>query len=55
MAPRKPSTKAKSAKKGSAKDSNKVIKRPARGYHKFRNGLLNVAPKGEEIEAYVCC
>ncbi|KAL1795152.1 hypothetical protein ACET3X_006968 [Alternaria dauci] len=29
---------------------NKVVKRPARGYHKFRNGLLNVAPKGDEKE-----
>ncbi|KAL6704740.1 hypothetical protein ACN47E_007661 [Coniothyrium glycines] len=28
----------------------KVIKRPARGYHKFRNGLLNVTPKGGEKE-----
>jgi len=30
------------------KTANKVIKRPARGYHKFRNGLLNVTPKGGE-------
>lgn len=28
----------------------KTIRRPARGYHKFRNGLLNVTPKGSEKE-----
>ncbi|CAN9366812.1 unnamed protein product [Alternaria alternata] len=40
------------AKKASTikKSEDKVIKRPARGYHKFRNGLLNVAPKGDEKE-----
>ncbi|KAJ4372398.1 hypothetical protein N0V83_004172 [Neocucurbitaria cava] len=29
---------------------DKVVKRPRRGYHKFRNGLLNVTPKGDEKE-----
>ena len=40
------------AKKASTikKSEDKVIKRPARGYHKFRNDLLNVAPKGDEKE-----
>ncbi|EUC47672.1 hypothetical protein COCMIDRAFT_77468, partial [Bipolaris oryzae ATCC 44560] len=27
---------------------DKVVKRPARGYHTFRNGMLNVTPKGRE-------
>jgi len=42
------------AKKASTikKSEDKVIKRPARGYHKFRNGLLNVAPKGDEKELW---
>jgi hypothetical protein len=26
----------------------KSPRRPARGYHKFRNGMLNVAPKDDE-------
>ena len=26
----------------------KVIKRPARGYHTYRNGLMNVTPKSPE-------
>lgn len=25
------------------------VKRPARGYHTFRNGMLNVTPKGFEV------
>jgi hypothetical protein len=32
------------------KSEDKDIKRPARGYHEFLNGLLNVAPKGREME-----
>ena len=32
------------------KNNDKVVKRPVRGYHKFRNGLLNVMPKGGEKE-----
>ncbi|CAN9346453.1 unnamed protein product [Alternaria alternata] len=54
MAPRKTTAgdKIPKAKKASIikKSEDKVIKRPARGYHKFRNGLLNVAPKGDEKE-----
>ncbi|CAN9321678.1 unnamed protein product [Alternaria sp. RS040] len=54
MAPRKTTAgdKIPKAKKASTvkKSEDKVIKRPARGYHKFRNGLLNVAPKGDEKE-----
>ncbi|KAF1360511.1 hypothetical protein EJ07DRAFT_177226 [Lizonia empirigonia] len=50
MAPRKASTPAKPAKKSNTKDSNKVAKRPARGYHKYKNGQLNVTPKGSEID-----
>lgn len=26
----------------------RVIKRPARGFHRFRSGILNVMPKGAE-------
>lgn len=26
------------------------VKRPARGYHTFRNGMLNVTPKGVEVD-----
>ena len=32
------------------KSEDKIVKRPARGYHKFRNGVLNVTPKGGEKE-----
>ncbi|KAJ8112074.1 hypothetical protein OPT61_g5473 [Boeremia exigua] len=49
MAPRKPTTTAKPARESTA-SPNKVVKRPARGYHRYKNGLLNVAPKGGEIE-----
>jgi hypothetical protein len=30
------------------KYGKRVVKRPARGYHRFRNGILNVVPKGGE-------
>jgi hypothetical protein len=50
MAPRKPAATAKPAKKSATTESNKVLKRPARGYHRYKNGLLNVTPKGNEIE-----
>jgi hypothetical protein len=34
-----------------AKQSNDcVAKRPARGFHRFKNGMLNVTPKGGERE-----
>jgi hypothetical protein len=54
MAPRKTAAgdKTPKAKKAPAvkKSEDKIVKRPARGYHKFRNGLLNVTPKGGEKE-----
>ncbi|KAI4707576.1 hypothetical protein J4E89_007681 [Alternaria sp. Ai002NY15] len=53
MAPRKTATGDKAPKAPvTKKTANKVIKRPARGYHKFRNGLLNVTPKGDEKELF---
>lgn len=57
MAPQKPAVndKAPNAKKAPAteKNNNKIAKRPERGYHKFRNGLLNVKLKGGERELWV--
>ncbi|KAI8940334.1 hypothetical protein NX059_004027 [Plenodomus lindquistii] len=41
-------TRGNSPKPDKAKKEHKVAKRPSRGYHKFRNGLLNVTPKGSE-------
>ncbi|KAH9873836.1 hypothetical protein IAQ61_004463 [Plenodomus lingam] len=41
-------TRAKPPRMEQERPVNKVIKRPARGYHKFRNGILNVKPKGGE-------
>jgi hypothetical protein len=35
------------------KNEDRVVKRPARGFHRFRNGILNVAPKGGEKELSV--
>ncbi|KAH7076492.1 hypothetical protein BKA63DRAFT_602284 [Paraphoma chrysanthemicola] len=29
---------------------NRAAKRPARGFHTFRNGMLNVMPKGDELD-----
>jgi hypothetical protein len=49
MVPRKPTATADRAKTKPANETNK-FKRPARGYHKFKNGFLNVTPKGGEIE-----
>jgi hypothetical protein len=34
----------------SSTDNENAGKRPARGYHRFKNGVLNVAPKGGEKE-----
>jgi hypothetical protein len=49
MAPKKPSGDAKVKKKAPAREKeDRVVKRPARGYHKFRNGMLNVTSKGQE-------
>jgi hypothetical protein len=51
MAPHKPAVKLESQEVSVTKLGNdRVSKRPARGYHKFRNGLLNVAPKDDEKE-----
>ncbi|KAH4935009.1 hypothetical protein HBI79_080080 [Parastagonospora nodorum] len=47
MAPRKPAA-ADKAKEPLAVKKSSVVKRPARGYHKFKNGMLNVRPKGDE-------
>ncbi|KAF1932426.1 uncharacterized protein M421DRAFT_403295 [Didymella exigua CBS 183.55] len=52
MAPRKPTATAKPAKKGIASQSKNVVKRPVRGYHKYKNGLLNVTPKGDEKDLF---
>jgi len=32
---------------------DRVVKRPARGFHRFRSGILNVTPKGGEKELQV--
>jgi hypothetical protein len=32
------------------KNKGGAVERPARGYHKFKNGMLNVTPKGSETE-----
>jgi len=50
MAPRKPAATTKPAKKSTTSEGNKVVKRPARGYHKYKSGLLNVTSKGNEVE-----
>jgi hypothetical protein len=47
MAPRKPAAAGKTKEPPAVKKSS-VVKRPARGYHKFKNGMLNVRPKGDE-------
>jgi hypothetical protein len=51
MAPRKPvvnkeAQRASATKQGD--NDNRVVKRPTRGYHRFKNGILNVTPKGVE-------
>jgi hypothetical protein len=48
MAPSKPkqSTKAKPVNRVS--DDARVAKRPQRGFHRFKDGSLNVAPKSKE-------
>jgi hypothetical protein len=50
MAPRKPPVADTEPKKTPAAKQRKdrVVKRPARGYHRFKNGMLNVTPKGSE-------
>jgi len=42
-----------STPKKQAVNTGRVVKRPARGFHRFRNGILNVTPKGGEKELYV--
>lgn len=49
MAPKQSATVSNTPKKV-AKVNARVTKRPARGFHKFRSGVLNVAPKGRERE-----
>lgn len=39
--------KTKNVKKSS---NDRIVKRPARGFHRFQNGMLNVKPKGAEKE-----
>ncbi|EMD63226.1 hypothetical protein COCSADRAFT_161742 [Bipolaris sorokiniana ND90Pr] len=55
MAPQKPAandTAPKAKKTPTDKQSkDKVVKRRARGYHTFRNGMLNVTPKGGDVKA----
>ncbi|KAH4611373.1 hypothetical protein HBI25_120040 [Parastagonospora nodorum] len=36
--------------KKQAAQTGRVVKRPARGFHRFRNGIMNVTPKGGEKE-----
>ncbi|KAF3046585.1 hypothetical protein E8E12_011066 [Didymella heteroderae] len=49
MAPRKSAATANPAKKNSTtSESNKVVERPARGYRKYKNGLLDVTPQRDE-------
>ncbi|KAF1912419.1 hypothetical protein BDU57DRAFT_551268 [Ampelomyces quisqualis] len=49
MAPHKPAADNESKEIAhTKKNKDKVAKRPARGYHRFKNGMLNVAPKGQE-------
>jgi hypothetical protein len=50
MAPRKPTATADRAKKKPVIETNKVVKRPARGYSKYKNGFLNVTPTSKEME-----
>jgi hypothetical protein len=57
LAPIKENPKEKSVltpkKQISKKNGKLAVKRPARGYHRFRNGILNVAPKKGEKEMQV--
>jgi hypothetical protein len=50
MAPVKKDKVAAIRKKASVKKSEDRVKRPARGFHRFRSGILNVTPKGGEKE-----
>lgn len=50
MAPRKPTATADRAKKKPANETNEVVKRPARGYYKYKNGFLNVTPNGGDLD-----
>jgi hypothetical protein len=57
LAPTKEKTKEKSEltqkKQITKKNGKLVVRRPARGYNRFRNGILNVAPKKGEKEMQV--
>jgi hypothetical protein len=50
MAPRKPTANADTSKKKPVNETNRVVKRPARGYSKYKNGFLNVTPTDKEME-----
>jgi hypothetical protein len=52
MAPRITVTK-KANKAAPKKSDDRIAKRPARGYHTFKNGMPNVTPKGVEDDLYV--
>ncbi|KAF2682589.1 hypothetical protein K458DRAFT_276177, partial [Lentithecium fluviatile CBS 122367] len=34
------------------KTTDRIVKRPKRGFHTFKNGALNVRPKGTEVAMY---
>ena len=50
MAPRKPKAPTKPVNKDRVGDDARVAKRPQRGFHRFKDGSLNVAPKSKEEE-----
>lgn len=53
MAPQNPVTKKKLSKAAPKNSDDRVAKRPAHGYHTFKNGMLNGTPKGVEEDLYV--
>jgi hypothetical protein len=50
MAPVKKEMATATEKKPEVKKSDDKVKRPTRGFHRFRSGMLNVAPKKVEKE-----
>jgi hypothetical protein len=50
MAPSKPKQSTKPVNKDRVSDDARVAKRPQRGFHRFKDGSLNVAPKSKEEE-----
>lgn len=56
MAPRTDESEPRSSagnRKIKKKSTGRIEKRPIRGYHTFKNGALNVKPKGGEIKKQV--